>query len=1313
MSCRISFVLPVVLDIFALMKSVFSRAACTLLLIFICASIHLDAEPLVHQLNRGQSYLTFRNITLPFDDNQVNVIFQDDKGVIWLGTKRGLYSFNGYDLHQYTDVISSNQARVLSIVQVDDTHLCLGTDRGIKWFDLLHECFCSLYPDMQMSQGVGSLALYENKLWIGTQDLGLMRMDFVRGEIESVASEKCRETTIYDIEPVEDKIFIASHEHLSYYDLNTGERHLIDLGYSDKLLVNSLLWDKKRNCVWVGTRGSLYKYDLGKKDIVWKSALEGISLKTLSQDTDGNLLIGTDAGLYVLDIDSRTYTNVVHDSRNSKSLCNDIVLDILHDKNHNIWLGTDSGISLVQSSQWQREIHLSELVQSGEGNLFSYMLKDSYGDYWFGGKNGLIHIGNDTVGKADWFRQDSDNHHLNHNRVRYIFEDSGSDIWIASDGGVGKYNRRKGSFTYYDINDKETLQNANWAYSIEEDSYGRMWIASYKGGLFVCDKKTMDVLYHFDESSGVGNNVYRLQNDRNGHIWACTSLGLVSINTNTMEVKPSGVESFNMIYFKDSIWYSVLGKLYRYNIETSEITDVPYSETCSQIYSFIPGDDRLWFISADGVFSVDPATLSVRNLTFTAAYYLCGLYDKNNNELLLGGEDCIVSLSIDKKPVQSHREPVFISSLSSNGELMKFEDHYSGSNPKYGHNIELRSRSSVVVELSSYSYMSDEAYFYKFDNDRKWSALRKGQNHIPLVNLSGGTYTLMLSGSNPDLDPSSVISEYTITVPYPWFLDRRAFIIYSVLLSCLVIIIIRQVRVRNRKKFEAMDREMKHELTNMKMDFFVNMSHELKTPLSLIIAPVSQMLSETSNAKQRKTLSKIHDNALRLNTLIHKILDFRQLEVEGEDSLMHSHVEVCSMLRECINIFSAIIEEKKITVNLNTQAETVWADIDKWKIESSIINIISNAIKYVEKDTGVIDVNLDVKDTNLQITIADNGCGIDKEELHLVFVRYFQGRHSKGREGTGIGLYLVKKYVELHGGRISIESEEGTTVRMTIPIASSKDNGYDKRESLREGQRELSERILIVDDNTEIVAFLNETLSEHYECRCAYNGKEGLMAMNDFVPDLIIVDEMMPEMDGLSFCRNVRKNQPTAAIPIIMLTAKDDTGTELQSIKAGVDVFMAKPFDIKKLQLRIVQLLSRKDSIEKSVRIDVVSQKALNETKDYKSYDEKFIENVIRIIEDNMDRDDFDVARLAQLLAVDSKQLYRKVKQLTGYSPVNYIRKLRMNKASLLLMEGKFTVAEVMYMVGYSNSSYFSKCFTEEFGLKPKDYALKNRNPLK
>ena len=1323
------------------MKNVFSRVSIAFLLILICArpdeggqkvfahppadlpapvrgisrSRAVPAGLFSHpNQDRNRSYRTFKNITLPFDDNQVNVIFQDSRGMMWIGTRRGLYSFNGYDLHQHTDMMSSDQARVLSIVQIDDTHLCLGTDRGIKWFDLVDESFCTLFPEVQVSRAVISLALCGGKLLIGTQDHGLMRMDIAERRVESLVWEKENETTVYAVEPAEEKVFIASYEHLSSYDPDTGERHLIDLGHPDRAMVNSLLWDRERDCVWVGTRGCLYRYDIGKGAVVWKSDMEGISLKTLSHDSDGNLLIGTDAGLYVLDVGNETYFHAVHDSRNTKSLCNNIVLDILQDNSGNMWIGTDSGISLVQNCTWQREIHLAELVRSGDGNLFTCMLKDKYGDCWLGGKNGLIHIPHDSAGdRADWFRQDSENRHLNHNRVRHIYEDSRADIWIATDGGVGKFDRHGGRFVFYEIADKETSRNANWAYSLTEDSYGRMWVASYKGGLFVCDRRDMAVLHHFDENSGVGNNVYCVENDRNGHVWACTSLGLVSIDVNTMEVSRRGVESFNLVYFKDAVWYSASGKLYCHDVHTSRSTVVPYSETGAHIWSFIPGNDSLWFISAEGVFSVDPGTLSVKNLSLAADRYLCGLYDERNNELLLGGEDRMAILSLDRKFNRDRRDTVFISSLSSNGKLMKPGEDYSGSNPRYGRTVGLKDRSSVVVELSSFSYMSDEAFFYKLDNDSKWSELRKGQNHIPLVNLSGGKYALMLSSSNPDLDPSAVISGYCITVPYPWYLDRRAFVLYFLVLASLAAAVILRVHARNRKKLEMMDREMKHELTDMKMDFFVNVSHELKTPLSLIIAPLSRMLSETTNAKQRKTLSMIHDNALRLNTLIHKILDFRQLEVEGEDTLIRSHVEVCSMLRGCINVFSAVVEEKNITINLHTPEETVWADIDKLKIESAIINILSNAIKYVGKDTGLVDVSLEAGGGELRMTIADNGCGIGKDELPLIFLRYFQGKHSNGRDGSGIGLYLVKKYVELHGGRISIESENGTTVKMAIPVSATAGE-HDRGSESQVGECGYpSSRLLIIDDNREIVEFLKETLSAHYECRCAYDGREGLSAMADFVPDLIIVDEMMPEMDGLAFCRNVRKSPHSAAIPIIMLTAKDDMETELKSIKAGVDVFMAKPFDMKKLLLRISQLLNRKESIEKSVRIDAVSQAAFNDAGEYKSYDEKFMENVIGIIEDNMSRDDFDVSALADMLAVDSKQLYRKLKQLTGYSPVNYIRKLRMNRASMLLREDRFTVAEVMYMVGYSNSSYFSKCFAEEFGLKPKDYIAKERNAVK
>ena len=249
-----------------------------------------------------------------------------------------------------------------------------------------------------------------------------------------------------------------------------------------------------------------------------------------------------------------------------------------------------------------------------------------------------------------------------------------------------------------------------------------------------------------------------------------------------------------------------------------------------------------------------------------------------------------------------------------------------------------------------------------------------------------------------------------------------------------------------------------------------------------------------------------------------------------------------------------------------------------------------------------------------------------------------------------------------------------------------------------------SASLLIIDDNKEIVAFLAETLSQHYECHKAYNGREGLEIIDRHTPDLIIVDQMMPEMDGFTFSRAVRKNYKTTTTPIIMLTAKDDMSTEMESIKVGVDIFMPKPFDIKKLQLRIAQLLHKRSSIEEAVRIEATSQPDFKESRDRRSLDEIFMEKVTKAIEENMGKEDFNVSALADIVSVDNKQLYRKLKQLTGSTPVNYIRKLRMRKASILLEEDKFTVSEVMFMVGYSNPSYFSKCFAEEFGMSPKDY---------
>ena len=1283
----------------------------SLLCVFI--SIHIAGADLTyHPLNRNQSYQTFKNISLPVDANLVNVVFQDNNGMIYFGTQRGLYSYNGYDLHEYHDAMHPNGNPVFAIIQISEQFLCIGTDHGIRWFDMTSKAITDSYCGISFSPAVRSLSMYDGYLWVGTRDFGLMRISPSDGRLESMNHDNTPETTIYSLEATEEMLFVASYEHFSYYDSNTNIRQFVELGSTERIMVNSLLWDKDRDCIWVGTEGYLYNFKISSRQITRHSLLAGNSFKSLSLDTESHLLIGTDAGLFVLNPTNKECVQVVHDSRNSSSLCNNIIWDIFRDKNQNIWLATNRGVSLSQTNTGRQYVHLSEIVHSSEGNLFTRMFWDSFGDYWLGGENGLVHIAAKEKGyNATWFRQDSKEKHLKHNRIRHIYEDSSHDIWIASDGGIGKYDRITEKFNFFNIQVDSTGKNANWAYSILEDKTGRIWIASYMGGLFVCDKETMTIQYHFDENTGIGSNVYLMEEGDDGCIWASTSNGLVSIDINTFDVDQSGFYVDNMMYFNGAIWYSVLGKLYRYDPLTKSSENIPFSETCRQIFYFIREDDRIWFTSSEGLACIDPSTASIMNISPVDDYYLCGLYNDANDEFILGGEDCLLRISLDKKELHhSSTTPVFVTSIVSNGELMQPYKHY-----KFNENrIEFYKEADITIQLSTLSYDSEESYYYKFDNERQWQSLGKGQNHLALVNLSGGTYSLQLSNRNPESDTEAIISEYSIHIPYPWYLDWKAFVLYTILLGSAIAAGVRIIHIRNKKKFALREKERILELSNMKMDFFVNISHELKTPLSLIIAPVSKMLAETTNARQRETLTNIHSNALRLNTLIHKVLDFKQIETESENTLIRSRVELVNLIRSCVSTFSAVTEEKNISVNIQVPEEALWANIDGLKIESAVINVLSNAIKYANEENGRINIELNHVDDNAVITISDNGRGIDKDELSLIFIRYFQGKNSRQKEGSGIGLYLVKKYIELHSGTIAIENDNGTKVRISIPLTG--DNSYilkDINENRESVEANASAKILIIDDNKEIVAFLTSTLSKYYECRKAYNGKDGLDVLNEYTPDLIIVDQMMPEMDGFHFSKSVRKNHLTATTPIIMLTAKDDMATELESIKIGIDIFMPKPFDIKKLQLRIAQLLKKRETIETSVRIDAVTQPDFKGCKAKQSPDEIFMEKATKIIEDNMDREEFSVSLLAEMLSVDTKQLYRKLKQLTGVTPVNYIRKLRLRKAAVLLEEDKFTISEVMFLVGYSNSSYFSKNFAEEFGVTPKEYVIRNRKTEK
>ncbi len=751
----------------------------------------------------AESYHTFKNITLPVNANQVNVVFQDDAGMIWLGTRRGLYSYNGYDLHQ-CDEAQIDFNGVFTVIQVNQEYLLLGTDAGIRAYNLTTRSIEDICPILKNVGEVRSLALHDGFLWVGTRDKGLFRFDSVSHLVEEVGLEGKSETTIYYLEPAGDKLFVASYEHLSCYDRTTGKRTVIELGSPERIMVNSLLWDKSRGSIWVGTEGYLYEYSIGTGQIFRQPFLTGNSFKTLSFDAEGNLLMGTDAGLFVLDLQKMEWEQIVHDSRNSKSLCNNIIWDIHCDRYHNIWLATDRGVSLAQMDTGQHYVHLSEIVQSGDGNLFAYMFRDSYGDRWFGGENGLIHIEGELLGgKVDWFRQGSDDHSLRHNRIRHIYEDTSHNIWIASDGGVARYDRQSDRFLYYHLQVESTGQNAGWAYAIAEDAAGRLWIASYNGGLFVCDRKSMEIVHNFDEESGVGNNVYLMQAGADGKMWVSGNHGLVSVDTETYETRTHKINVDNMLCSGGAIWYSHSGKLYRYDVASSTSENIPFSGSCRQIYTFVQENDNIWFTSSEGIFRIDENTLSLSKISHSAEPYSCGMYERESNRILFGGEDCITYFTLGKGPRKCSTDSLRIAALVSDSGVMKPGEDYAKTDGR----IELKTNDDFVIELSSYTYQSDETYYYRLGKDEQWRDLGRNVNRIPFVKCPGGTYTLQLSCSDPDSVSDSVISTYHIVIPFPWYLTWEAFLLYFLMTGGVVLVILRLRHVRNKRLAAIRSRE--------------------------------------------------------------------------------------------------------------------------------------------------------------------------------------------------------------------------------------------------------------------------------------------------------------------------------------------------------------------------------------------------------------------------------------------------------------------------------------------------------------------------
>jgi signal transduction histidine kinase/DNA-binding response OmpR family regulator len=558
-------------------------------------------------------------------------------------------------------------------------------------------------------------------------------------------------------------------------------------------------------------------------------------------------------------------------------------------------------------------------------------------------------------------------------------------------------------------------------------------------------------------------------------------------------------------------------------------------------------------------------------------------------------------------------------------------------------------------------------------------------------------------------------------------------VLYVIAVLLALVLLRRLILERERMKYrihqERQDARQLHELDMMKLKFFTNVSHEFRTPLTLILTPLEKILRQTADPDQKKQFQMIHRNARRLLNLVNQLLDFRKMEVQ-EVKLNPSEGDIIAFIRESIFSFSDLSEKKNIALTFDSQVDSIQTLFDRDKLEKILFNLLSNAFKFTP-DNGSVEVSVDTIPTTivtasngtlLRISVKDTGIGIPADMLGKVFERFFQSElpGSMVNQGSGIGLSITREFVRAHGGSISVESElnQGSCFTVILPVqeitAAHAETTFDRLEETLEPEAAEEKTIdgarkpviLLVEDNEDFRFYLKDNLKFQYQIIEADSGGLGFLKAKEHVPDLVVSDVMMPEMNGIELCKKLKTHKTTSHIPVILLTARAAEEQKLEGFECGADDYVTKPFSFEILQSRIKNLIHQREGLQKDLRKQIeVRASNLHIT----SLDEKLIQNAIRIVEQSLSDSEFSVEDLSRELAMSRVHLYKKLQALTGKSPLEFIRTIRLQHAAQLLAKSQLTVSEVAYKVGFNNPKYFARYFREEYHVLPSAYAMGKR----
>lgn len=1266
----------------------------------------------------------------------INCIVQDKYGYIWVGTEYGLSKFDGYRftnyLHNEEDTTSITDNIISDLLVDKKGNLWIGCAKGLMRYNYETNNFSRLqFPDGRKPRIYSMVESHRGDILLGTAGYGLYSVK--NNGIEKTANNRFtirwerayakRDSDVFFTHIYEDKhqyLWQSSH-------LSTFTRFIEKQGKVQRKDFKSpygapveFIQHRPQAMLIVCMYGIIYYdyrtgriadagYDLG-------TFKNHVTINNATFDHDGNLYISTsEHGALII----KKGSNKVEQLENSNSnfnLSTAFVNDIIEDKDNNLWIGCyKKGLYLLN----QRQQAFSSWSFSAQnyiiGSSVSSIAPGENGETWC------------TVQNSGVFCFDASGKIIAHPTspagTCIIYKDRRGAYWISNGSALYSYNPHTGAYQ-----EKLTFTSAG-IYCMTDDNQGNLYISVYSKGLYIYNVESGKVtVLNMRQRGNKGflcnDWVRSMAFDHTGHLWIGTSNGVSCLNTKTLSFKDFG---WNII-LKDRQANGICeGKngnmiigteegLYLFDRKTNKPLAFPHAEVLKgkQVCSIIKdhqGD--LWISTTMGIWQYDQKNRQfighINGNGLTTREYVLGSSMHTASDLIaFGTSDGITTFYPERvRAKKMELGDVHLTNFIIDGKPINcLTDEFT---IPYEEN-------SFTLEFSLLNYRNTDNISFQYRiNEGKWNSTNEGSNAVSFNKLKPGSYTLEVRAmSNGNFSKKSTIIH--IKVCDPWYASTWAFLLYFLTAAGIILYIIYRY-----------ERHRKEDLEETKMQFLINATHDIRSPLTLIMGPLNKLKTRITDAESKQDIDTIDRNAQRLLLLVNQILDERKIDKDQ----MHLHCQKTDLkefLRGIMSLYNFNAQERSITLSLKEDESLkeegnlqVW--IDRINFDKVISNLLSNAMKYTS-DGGEITLIIGKNKESAIIKVEDTGIGLKEEKTDRLFERFYQGNNNSDIhiEGTGIGLNLCRALVKMHGGAIRAYNRtdgiKGSCFEVNIPLGKEhlkpeeilQEDGTKTAEST--GKRTQANRnfnILIVDDDAEIAHYIKTELSDWYRFDHARNGKEGLKMLLTGKYDLVISDVMMPEMDGVTMLKKIKGNSNVSDIPVILLTSKSEVENRLEGLRKGADAFLAKPFNMEELHILIDNLVDNVRRIRGKYS-GAQGQKAKIEQIQVKGNNDALMERVMKYMNEHLADPDLNVEKLTEDVGISRAQLHRKLKEIAGVSAGEFIRNLRLEQAARLIEEGQINITQVAYSVGFSNQTHFSTVFKKHYGMSPSEYAETKRN---